>query len=79
MLGETLIIPAEPGLLDAGSGSYGSLVAYAANRKKSLSEIYLPSIQDNAKASKGYMRQIQDKLKAGEAGWILKVYRIDEF
>lgn len=95
----------------AGSGSYGSLVAYAANRKKSLSEIYLPPIQDNAKASKGYMghdefaviesslsrrfplykegdtngkpsagmRQIQYKLKAGEAGWILKVQRIDEF
>jgi hypothetical protein len=95
----------------AGSGSYGSLVAYAANRKKSLTEIYLPPMQDDPKASKGYMghdefavienslarrfplykegdtngkpsggmRQIQYKLKAGEAGWILKVQRIDEF
>lgn len=37
----------------AGSGSYGSLVAYAANKKKSLSEIYLPPLQDDPKASKG--------------------------
>jgi hypothetical protein len=39
----------------AGSGSYGSLVAYSANRKKSLSEIALPPITDDPKASKGYM------------------------
>ncbi|MEI7870435.1 MAG: PliI family lysozyme inhibitor of I-type lysozyme [Candidatus Methylumidiphilus sp.] len=95
----------------AGSGSYGSLVAYAANKGKSLSEIYLPSLQDDAKAAKGYMghdefrvvenglvrrfpvygdkdtnaqptggtRQIQYKLKAGEAGWVLKPARVDNF
>ena len=39
----------------AGSGSYGSLVAYSANNKKSLSEIYLPPLEDNKKASQGYM------------------------
>ena len=39
----------------AGSGSYGSLVAYSANNKKSLSEIYLPPVSQNAKAAKGYM------------------------
>lgn len=39
----------------AGSGSYGSLVAYAANNKKSLSEIYLPPVVDHPKASAGYM------------------------
>lgn len=39
----------------AGSGSYGSLVAYAANRKKSLSEISLPPVADNKDASPGYM------------------------
>ena len=39
----------------AGSGSYGSLVAFAANKKKSLSDIYLPPIADDPKASKGYM------------------------
>jgi hypothetical protein len=40
---------------DAGSGSYGSLVAYAANRRKSLSEIYLPPVAENRAAAKGYM------------------------
>jgi hypothetical protein len=39
----------------AGSGSYGSVVAYSANRRKSLSEIYLPPITQNKAASKGYM------------------------
>ena len=38
-----------------GSGSYGSLVAYAANNRKSLSEIFLPPVADNAEAAKGYM------------------------
>ncbi len=39
----------------AGSGSYGNLVAYAANNRKSLSEIYLPPVTDNPEAAKGYM------------------------
>ena len=39
----------------AGSGSYGSLVAYSANRRKSLSEIYLPPVTQDKVASKGYM------------------------
>jgi len=39
----------------AGSGSYGALVAYSANARKSLSEIYLPPITDDKKASSGYM------------------------
>ena len=88
----------------AGSGSHGSLVAYAANKGKSLSEIYLPPMEEDKAAAKGYMghdefavventlvrrfpvykdgdtnsqptggtRQIQYKLKAGEAGWILR-------
>jgi hypothetical protein len=88
----------------AGSGSHGSLVAYAANNGKSLSEIYLPPMEEDKAAAKGYMghdefavventlvrrfpvykdgdtnsqptggtRQIQYKLKAGEAGWILR-------
>jgi hypothetical protein len=95
----------------AGSGSYASLVAYAANKKKSLSEIYLPPITDDARASKGYMghdefrvvestlvrrfpvyregdtnakptggtRQIQYKLAAGEAGWLLRADKVVEY
>jgi len=42
-------------MTSAGSGSYGSLIAYSANNKKSLSEIYLPPLQENKKAAKGYM------------------------
>lgn len=39
----------------AGSGSYGDLVAYSANNKKSLTGIYLPPLTDDAVNSKGYM------------------------
>jgi hypothetical protein len=39
----------------AGSGSYGSLVAYSANRRKSLSEISLPPVDGSAAIAKGYM------------------------
>ena len=38
----------------AGSGSYGTLVAFSANQRKSLSEIYLPPVSDNAQAAQGY-------------------------
>jgi len=39
----------------AGSGSYGSLVAYGANDLKALSGIYVPEISDDRKAAAGYM------------------------
>jgi hypothetical protein len=39
----------------AGSGSYGSLAAYAVNNRKSLSAIYLPPVTENEKAARGYM------------------------
>ena len=39
----------------AGSGAYGTLVAYSANHKKSLSEIYLAPLEDDKKNSVGYM------------------------
>ena len=39
----------------AGSGSYGSLVAYSANNKKSLSEINLAPLEHDKKNSVGYM------------------------
>lgn len=38
----------------AGSGSYGSVVAYSANRRTSLSEIYLPPITEHPAAAAGY-------------------------
>ena len=44
----------------AGSGSYGSLVAYAANHRKSLSEIVLPPLPHLSGAQlTGGMRQLQ--------------------
>jgi hypothetical protein len=95
----------------AGSGSYGSLIAYASNKNKSLSEIYLPPIEEGSAEANGYMghdefavvestfvrrfpvykdgdpnsspsggtRQIQYKLEAGEAGWILRQDRVEEY
>ena len=39
----------------AGSGAYGSIVAYSANNKKSLSEIYLPPLAYDKVNSVGYM------------------------
>jgi hypothetical protein len=98
-------------LTSAGSGSYGSLVAYAANKRRSLSAIYLPPLADDSKAVRGYMghdefrvventlvrrfpvyrdgdtnahptggtRQVQYKLKAGEAGWVLRTDRTVDF
>ena len=39
----------------AGSGSYGSLAAYAVNNGKSLSPIYLPPMEQSPEALVGYM------------------------
>ena len=95
----------------AGSGSYGSLVAYAVNNGKSMSPVYLPPMDNTPKAMNGYMghdefavvenrlvrrfpvylegdtnaapsggtRQLQYRLEAGEAGWILRVDRVVEY
>lgn len=38
-----------------GSGSYGSLYAFSANRRRSLSEIFLPPLSDLPSAARGYM------------------------
>ncbi len=42
-------------MASAGSGSYGTLVAYSVNKRKSLSEIFLPPVADNPEVSQGYM------------------------
>lgn len=49
----------------AGSGSYGSLVAYSANRRKSLSDIYLPPVTQDKVASEGYMGHDQFAVGVG--------------
>jgi len=38
-----------------GSGSYGNVVAFSVNNKKSMSMVYFPPITDNAVLGKGYM------------------------
>ena len=59
----------------AGSGSYGSLIAYASNRNRSLSEIYLPPLEDDPDASEGYMGH--DTFAVGEGALLRRfpVYR----
>jgi hypothetical protein len=39
----------------AGSGSYGSLAAYAVNNGKSITPIYLPPLEQSPEAIEGYM------------------------
>jgi len=93
----------------SGSGRNGSLVGYAVNRGKTMTEIYLPPVSENAKLRSGYRghdefavvegtfvqrfpifragesnpsgktRQLQYKLKQGEAGWILRLDKTLEY
>jgi hypothetical protein len=103
---EIYVFIAEP----AGEMRAG-LIAYSANKKKSLSDIYLPPLEEDPESCRGYRgrdemavvegivarrfpifpddaakaeatgktRQLQYKLQAGEAGWVLKVDRVIEY
>jgi hypothetical protein len=62
-------------VVSAGSGSYGSLVAYSANRRKSLSEIYLPPIEPGTKAGEGYMGHDQFSVAKNRLVRRFPVYR----
>lgn len=86
----------------AGTRGHAALVAYASNRGKSLSDIYLPPLEDEQGAAIGFVgpeaiavvetslvrrfaveggktRQLRYRLHAGEAGWLLRLDRTDEF
>jgi hypothetical protein len=52
----------------AGSGSYGSLIAYASNRNRSISPIYLPPLEDDPEAARGYMGH--DRFAVGEGALV---------
>jgi len=52
----------------AGSGSYGSLIAYASNRNRSITPIYLPPLEDDPAAAKGYMGH--DRFVVGEGALV---------
>jgi hypothetical protein len=88
-----------------------SLISFSTNKKKSMSDIYLPPFIDDPKLAKGYRghddiamvegvialrfpiykdgdsddkptggtRQLQYKLTKGEASWVLKLDRVEEF
>jgi uncharacterized protein len=62
----------------AGSGSYGSLVAYAANHKKSLSEIYLSPIEEDKKYGIGYMGHDTFSIVENYLGRRFPVYTKDD-
>jgi len=62
----------------AGSGSYGSLVAYAANRRKSLSEVYLPPVTQDVEASRGYQGHDQFTLAGNALVRRFPVYRVGD-
>lgn len=38
-----------------GSGSYGNVVAYSVNNRKSMSMVYFPNVSEDSTLSKGYM------------------------
>lgn len=89
----------------------GKVIAYSTNNKKSMSEIFVPSLADDAKNNIGYVggdesaiventlvtrfklytgfgseyrptgkwRQLQYKLRAGEAGWKMVLDKVEEF
>ena len=59
----------------AGSGSFGSLVAYSANRRKSLSEIYLPPLTEEKNVSGGYLGHDEFAVLEGVLGRRFPVYR----
>jgi hypothetical protein len=89
----------------------GGVIAYSTNKKKSMSQIFVPSIADDAKNKVGYVggdesaivensfvtrfklhtgfgsevrptgkwRQLQYKLRPGEAGWKMVLDKVVEF
>jgi hypothetical protein len=59
----------------AGSGSYGSVVAYAANKKESLSEIHMPDLAEDKVNSKGYMGHDQFAVVENTLARRFPVYR----
>jgi hypothetical protein len=49
-----------------GSGSYGTLIAYASNKDKSLSRIHFPDAEEGDKLFTGYMGHDQFQIADGE-------------
>jgi hypothetical protein len=62
----------------AGSGSHGSLIGYGANKRKSLSEIYLPSLLDDPRTSTGYMGHDEFRVAGNTLVRRFPVYRDED-
>ncbi len=65
-------------VISAGSGSYGSLVAYAANKRRSLSEVTLPPLDYTPGADKGYMGHDQFAVVENRLVRRFPVYRVGD-
>ena len=59
----------------AGSGSYGTLAAYSANNRKSLSGIYLPPLSEGEEAARGYMGHDQFSVSSNRLIRRFPIYR----
>ena len=59
----------------AGSGSYGSVVGYAVNGRKSMSQIFLPPIEGNSAIGKGYLGHDSFKVVGNRLVRTFPIYR----
>ena len=62
----------------AGSGSYGSLAAYAVNKGKSITPIYLPPLEQSAGEFQGYMGHDQFTVVENRLQRSFPIYRQDD-
>ena len=62
----------------AGSGSYGDVVAFAVNRKKSMSRIHFPEVDPNDKSFQGYMGHDEFRIEKGYLVRRFPLYRTDD-
>lgn len=62
----------------AGSGSYGSLAAYAVNNGKSVTPIYLPPMEQTPEAADGYMGHDEFAVVENRLVRRFPVYRADD-
>lgn len=58
----------------AGSGSYGRVVGYSANRRKSLSAIYLPELADDQVHGRGYQGHDEFRVVEGRLVRTFPIY-----
>lgn len=62
-------------ITSAGSGSYGTVIAYSVNNGKSLSQISFPDIMEDQELSKGYMGHDEFTLVETYLGRKFPVYK----